>query len=86
VSNKPLPKPNIVMPLSGRKALTPEMLKAIDCNPIFAGIGPYRRIKTDEQWVQSAAKVIAEEGSEQFLVNLLAVLRPSFAHAHLEGP
>jgi len=86
MSDNPLPKPNVVMPLSGRKALTQEMLRAIGCNPIYAGIGPYRRIKADEQWVQGAAKLIAEEGAEQFLVNLLAVLRLSFAHAHLEGP
>jgi hypothetical protein len=84
--SKPLPKPNVVMPMNGQVKLTPEMVKAIACNPIYAGIGPYRRLHSDEEWVKCAAKIIMEDGAEQFLVNLLAVLRPCFAHAHTEEP
>jgi hypothetical protein len=31
----------------------------------------------DEAWVRACAKLIEEEGTEQFLVNLLHVLRES---------
>ena len=56
---------------------TPEQVRAILCNPIFAGIGQFKASVSDEEWVQGAARVIAEQGAEQFLVNLLAVLRAS---------
>jgi hypothetical protein len=86
MKDKPLPKPNVIMPMGGETKLTPEKLKAIDCNPIYAGIGPYRRLKSDEEWVRGAVKLIEEDGAEQFLVNLLAVLRPCFAHVRLIEP
>ena len=72
--------------MSGETNWTPEKVRAIVCNPIYAGLGPYPRLHSDEDWIRGAAKLIAEEGAEQFLVNLLAVLRPSFAHTHLEEP
>ena len=38
----------------------------------------------DEQWVRCAAKAIAEDGPEQFLVNMLYVLRQALRGAKLE--
>jgi len=35
-------------------------------------------------WVHSAARTIHEDGPEQFLVNMLQMLRESFEHAHLQ--
>ena len=49
------------------------------CNPVYAGIGPFPALVSDEQWVAAAAKAIEKEGAEQFLVNLLYVLRETFA-------
>jgi len=72
---KPLPKPTVVVPMSGETEWTAEKVRAIFCNPIYAGLGPYPRLKTDEEWVRGAARDIAEDGAEQFLVNLLFVLR-----------
>jgi len=42
-------------------------------NPIYAGLGPYPAIVSDEN-----AQLIREEGPEQYLANLLRVLRNTF--------
>ena len=55
-----------------------ENIRGIICNPIYAGVGPFPRIVPDETWIGSATKLIDEEGPEQFLVNMLYVLRRSF--------
>jgi hypothetical protein len=55
-----------------------ENIRGLICNPIYAGVGPFPRMVADEVWIGSAAKLIREEGPEQFLVNMLYVLRRSF--------
>jgi hypothetical protein len=45
--------------------------------PIYTGVGPFPRLVEDAAWVRACAKLIKEEGAEQFLVNLLYVLRES---------
>jgi hypothetical protein len=42
-----------------------------------AVVGPYPALVDDETWVRAAAQMIKKEGFEQFLVNLLYVLRHS---------
>src|SRR5450755_1459498 len=76
-SNKPLPAPNVVVAMAGTppQQLSPEAVKGILVNPIYTGIGPFPRLVEDEAWVRACARLIEEEGSEQFLVNLLHVLR-----------
>jgi len=59
--------------------MTEDEIRGIVCNPVYAGIGPFPGLITDEHWVRAAAKMIAEDGAEQFLVNLLYLLRASFA-------
>ncbi|MEW6743486.1 MAG: hypothetical protein AB1486_12085 [Planctomycetota bacterium] len=73
----PLPAPNVVVARSGTPMheLTPEAVKGMLVNPIYAGIGPFPPLVDDETWVRAAARLIEEEGVEQFLVNLLYVLR-----------
>ena len=85
-SEKPLPKPNARMKLSGSSfaELTEEEVRGMIANPIYAGIGPYPQLIPDEQWVRCAAKAIAEYGPEQFLVNMLYVLRQALRGAQLE--
>jgi hypothetical protein len=75
--HEPLPAPNVVVARSGTppEELTPEAVKGILVNPIYTGLGPFPRLVGDEAWVRACAKLIEEEGSEQFLVNLLFVLR-----------
>src|SRR5436309_2442237 len=83
-SKAPLPKPNAILKLSGSGAdFTEEEVRGILANPVCAGIGPFPRVVTDEQWIRAAAKSIREHGPEQFLVNMLHVLRQSMEHVKL---
>ena len=56
----------------------PEAVKGILVNPIYAGVGPFPRLVEDAAWVRACAKLIQKEGAQQFLVNLLYVLRECF--------
>jgi hypothetical protein len=72
--NPPLPAPNVIVanPLDQP---SPEVVRGILINPIYTGVGPFPKLVEDEAWVRACAKLIEEEGAEQFLVNLLFVLR-----------
>ena len=75
--NKPLPAPNFVVARAGTPPdqLSPE---AVLVNPIYTGLSPFPRLVEDVAWVRACAKLIEEEGPQQFLVNLLFVLRECF--------
>jgi hypothetical protein len=76
--NEPaLPTPNVVVARSGTpvEELSPEAVRGILVNPIYAGVGPFPRLVQDDAWVRGCARMIEEEGAEQVLVNLLYVLR-----------
>jgi hypothetical protein len=79
-SNKPLPAPNVVVVRAGTPMheLSPEAVKGILVNPIYTGVGPFPRLVEDAAWVRACARLIEEEGADQFLVNLLHVLRECF--------
>jgi hypothetical protein len=79
-SNKPLPAPNVAVARAGTppEQLSPEAIKGILLNPIYTGVGPFPRLVEDSAWVRACVKLIEEEGTEQFLVNLLFVLRECF--------
>ena len=47
-------------------------------NPIYAGVGPYAAIISDDEWVAAARKLIKERGAESFLRDLLTNLREAF--------
>ena len=76
-NQSPLPAPNVVVAMSGTPMheLTPEAIKGILVNPIYTGVGPFPRMIEDEAWVRACSKLIEDEGADQFLVNLLFVLR-----------
>jgi hypothetical protein len=75
---QPLPKVNVEYATSGDAGMmTEEKMRSLMCNPIYAGVGPYPALVDDETWVRAAAQMIRKEGSEQFLVNMLYVLRQS---------
>ena len=78
--NKTLPAPNVVVARAGTplEDLSPEAVKGILVNPIYAGVGPFPRLVEDAAWVRACARLIEEEGPQQFLVNLLHVLRECF--------
>jgi hypothetical protein len=72
--NSPLPAPNVIVanPLD---QLSAEAVRGMLINPIYTGVGSFPKLVEDETWVRACAKLIQEEGAEQFLVNLLFVLR-----------
>ena len=73
---RPIPPPNISVRISGAETdWTEEEIRGVICNPIYAGGGPFPACASNEVWVRSAATLIANEGAEQCLVNLLHVLR-----------
>jgi hypothetical protein len=76
----PLPAPNVVVARAGTPPdqLSPEAVKGILVNPIYTGVGPFPRVVEDSVWVRACAELIEEEGPQQFLVNLLHVLRECF--------
>ena len=63
-----------------------ENIRGLICNPIYAGVGPFPSMVPDEIWIGSAAKLIHEEGPDQFLVNMLYVLRRSFEAFEARDP
>lgn len=78
-SEAPLPRPTASFVSSdGLGPMTEDKVRGIICNPIYAGLGPFPRMISDAEWVRSAATAIDEDGAEQFLVNLLNVLRKTF--------
>ena len=79
-SDRPLPAPNVVVTRAGAPVheLPPEAVKGILVNPIYTGVGPFPRLVEDAAWVRACAKLIQKEGAQQFLVNLLYVLRECF--------
>ncbi len=79
-----LPKPNARMKPSGSgMEFTEEEVRGMIANPVYAGIGPFPQLVADEQWIRAAAKAIRVGGPEQFLVNMLHVLRQSLKEAKL---
>jgi hypothetical protein len=77
-----LPQPNAEVRLSGDDGeWTAEQVRGIICIPIYAGVGPFPQLVDDKAWVRAAARCIDTEGKEQFLVNMLSLLRESFAGA-----
>jgi hypothetical protein len=74
-----IPKPNAIVRMSGETGeWTESHTRGIICNPVFVGIGPFPPTVSEEEWIKGAMTQIANEGPEQFLVNLLHVLRGTF--------
>ena len=72
-----LPKPNVTAQSNNEDTLDETTIKGMMCNPIYTGIAPFQPVISDEAWIQAATQLINEEGPEQFLVNMLHVLRES---------
>lgn len=84
MSKKPskgkLPKPNATFRTADQTGeFTAADILGMVCNPIYAGVGPFPQLIPDEEWVAAASQAIKKEGAEQFLVNMLYLLRLSLA-------
>jgi hypothetical protein len=77
---RPLPRPNVSLPEHGDdpSKFGAAGLKGMVMNPIYAGVGDYPMMIPEDQWVAAARQVLHEDGPDQFLVNLLYVLRRTF--------
>jgi hypothetical protein len=77
-----LPEPDVEFVVSGTRPedSTAAGVKGIIMNPIYAGVAQFAPNVTDKEWVAACRTVIEEDGSEQFLVNMLALLRSTFGH------
>jgi hypothetical protein len=82
---KPLPKPTVDTLGSPDGETTEQTVRAVLCNPIYAGMGPFPAVVSDEVWVAAAVKAIKEEGLEQWLVNMLACLRATLPKELFSG-
>lgn len=74
-TKKPIPRPNVIPKKGSKSGATETDVRAIFCNPVYAGLAMYPPIVDDDTWVRAAAKAIQEDGAEQWLVNMLYVLR-----------
>jgi hypothetical protein len=77
-----LPNPNVSHTPPDTDKLDDRTVKGMICNPIYTGVPPFQQLVSDEAWIQAATQLIAEEGPQQFLVNMLYMLRQSM-EAHL---
>jgi hypothetical protein len=78
-TDRPLPEPTVAFRTADDSGpFTEEQVRGILTNPVYAGVGASSPIVGDAQWVRACTKLIEEDGPEQFLVNLLYVLRKSF--------
>lgn len=78
-SKRKLPRPNAKISFADEERdFTPAEIRGMVCNPIYAGFGPFPPLVSDREWVAAASQFIREEGAEQFLVNLLYLLRVTF--------
>ena len=76
---KELPQPDVEWVPSGTPdgAMTAAGVKGILVNPLNAGAGPFPPLVSDAQWVAACKQLLQRDTPEQFLVNLLFVLRQS---------
>jgi hypothetical protein len=46
---------------------------------IYASFGPFLVLDSDKRWARAAVIALETDGAEQFLANLLHILRQTFA-------
>ena len=82
-----LTEPDVEFVIAGTKPadITAAGIKGITMNPIYAGVAQFPPSVTDKRWVASCKRGFEEDGPEQFLVNMLALLRTTFGH-HCDAP
>lgn len=78
-----LPKPNVNFRTSDdEREYTAEDIRGILTNPVHAGVGRYPEALavSDKKWVRTNIELLKMLGSEQYLVNLLYLLRKTFGY------
>jgi hypothetical protein len=74
-----LPSVNVTFFASGvTSPVTPQKAHSLFCNPIYAGLEPLiPGVIDDETWLAATSLRARRDGVEQFLVNMLSMLRTS---------
>ena len=81
-----LPKPNAeFVEDSDKEELDEEVARGVICNPVYAGFGPFPNLVDDKTWIEANKAAIEVDGAEQYLVNLLHLLRSSFKETEIQG-
>jgi hypothetical protein len=55
----------------------PNVVWSLFGNPLYTGVADFPRLMSDERWLRGASLLMREEGIEQFLVNMLYLMRRS---------
>jgi len=55
----------------------PNVMWSLFGNPMYTGIADFTRLSPDERWLRSASLLMREAGIEQYLVNMLYLMRRS---------
>jgi hypothetical protein len=84
MSDNPLPKPT-VQPWIGSSWEASDV-RAVLCNPVNVGLGPFKQAVPEDLWLKAAEKQVAEYGAEQYLVNVLFMLKESFKRVQGHPP
>ena len=66
------------------REFTAEDIADMISNPVYAGIGPYPPVVSDEEWVSAAIVGINEHGAAEFLFRMLRVLRGAMQNAVMD--
>jgi hypothetical protein len=61
-----------------RGTWTAEDVKGMAMNPVYAGVAPYPKMIEDERWIAVVRRIVEDDGPDQFLVNLLYLLRRTY--------
>jgi hypothetical protein len=80
IDRVPLP-PRTVKYASDSSEMNEAAVNGMLSNPVYVGVPPYRRVVSDEAWIRAATQLIEQDGPEQFLVNMLYMLRASMVDA-----
>lgn len=60
------------------KKWTEDDVARMICNPVYAGVGPFPAIVSDEQWIEAMSKVIQQHGPARCLRLMLEELRSTW--------
>ena len=84
MSENPIPKPT-VRPATGSSWEASDV-RAVLCNPVNVGLGPFKQAVPEDLWLKAEEKQVAEYGAEQYLVNVLFMLKESFKRVQGHPP
>jgi hypothetical protein len=66
-------------PASGQSGWPQSTVIARALPSIYASFGPFLVLDSDKRWARAAVIALETDGAEQFLANLLHILRQTFA-------